>query len=225
MLPHRSCLIHACHLEGCRVVRAGQRARSTVRGHPGARHPVPPGAPRRWRTDQDAPGLHGLRRGGRLGPARQGLRGPGRPGGDARGRRLRRAAADLGPRDRRDGVRTGRGGRPDAVRQDLLPRARGAHRQALRAAARGARAHRADGGGQGRHAAAGDAGGAAGARRRDRAADAAVAGRDPGRRLRRADGGRRTARGRADHGDVAGRVAGRRLRPRCLRGRLRPGGR
>ena len=130
-------------------------------------------------------------------------------------------AVDQGDLDRE--VRALRADRPAAARQVLLPRARQDRPQALRAAARRPREGRPDGTRHGVSALAHDAGRAACARRRHRAADAALGGRGarPGVRVA-LRGDPRDEQGARD-GILARRLPLGRLRARRVRGRLRRG--
>ena len=120
-------------------------------------------------------------------------------------------------------VRADRADRPDVAGEVLLPRARQDRRQALRPAARGAQGGRPGGRGDGLDPHPDDDRGAAGARRRDRDADDAVARRGPQAATSRGlDATEHAAKPqRAQDGQAAGRHAGRRLRRRRVRGRLR----
>ena len=214
---------HARDLEGCGVVRAGQRASQVVLRHREPRRVLPTGARQGRRPDQVPTGVLDRRRGGRVRRHRQGVRDRGRRDGDPLRRRHGRAAVHVVAGDCRREVRASRPDRPDAVREVLLPRAREDRGQALRAAAPGAARRRPDGGRHRGSAQPDQCGGAAGARRRDRAPDDDVARRGPAARLQHRD---RRGQGRRGHdGQHARRDPRRRLRAQRVRGRLRRRGR
>ena len=103
-------------------------------------------------------------------------------------------------RDRRAGVRPGRPGRPDPVREGLLPGAGGSGDQAVRAAARRARRVRPGRHRQGRAAATGATRHAARPRRRDGDEHDALAGRGARGRVRLPGRRHQGTSGRAEHG-------------------------
>ena len=143
---------HASDLEGCRLLRPGQRPGQAVCRHREPRRLVPAGARQGRRADQVPARLLPRRRGGGLRRHRQGLRDRGRRDGHPHRRRHGRAAVDVVAGDLGREVRAARADRPAALREVLLPRARGRRRQAVRAAAPGAARRRPDGGRDGRAA-------------------------------------------------------------------------
>jgi len=127
---------YAGDLERRCLVRPGVDRGEAVHRDRGEEHQVQPGAPRGRRAYQISADLLDLRGRGLLRRDREGLRRRRRRDGDPGRRRLRRPAPVHVTGDRRAGIRPGRAGRPDPLREGVLPGTRGHRGEAVRAAPR-----------------------------------------------------------------------------------------
>ncbi len=215
---------HALHLERFDLLRSGERPGQGLQRHRGPRSEVPSGACQGQRPDPLQAGLRGVRRGGGLQRHRAGVRGRRRPQRGHHRRGHRHPARGTQPRDRGGRVRPGRRHRPDHVRQELLPRARGKVDQIVCAACQDARRDRPRRDRPLRAAEQDAAGGAAGEgfqqARRHGDHHPAVARRDPRSRFPGARHQGRDQTRRAEDGRPGGRIDERGFPPGQLPRRL-----